>query len=44
MKILHLTKEQVEEKVLKTDGLSLTNAYVKDDGTIICNGKTYSLK
>ena len=44
MKILHLTKEQVEEKVLKTDGLSLTNAYVKDDGTIICNEKTYILK
>lgn len=44
MKILHLTKEQVEEKVLKTDGLSLTNADVKDDGTIICNGKTYNLK
>ena len=44
MKILHLTKEQVEEKVLKTDGLSLTNADVKDDGTIICNGKTYILK
>lgn len=44
MKILHLTKEQVEEKVLKTDGLSLTNAVVKDDGTIICNEKTYILK
>lgn len=44
MKILSLTKEQVEEKVLKTDGLSLTNADVKDDGTIICNGKTYILK
>ena len=44
MKILGLTKEQVEEKVLKTDGLSLTNADVKDDGTIICNGKTYTLK
>lgn len=44
MKILHLTKEQVEEKVLKTDGLSLTNAHVKDDGTIICNEKTYILK
>lgn len=44
MKILHLTKEQVEEKVLKTDGLSLTNADVKDDGTIICNEKTYILK